>query len=214
MICSYLYGNEPTSWNIDMQHCAILLLAAGASSRMRGRDKLLEPVNGVPLLQVMVRRSAETGMPVFVTQPDPKHPRCPYTVPATPVYVPGWQEGMAASIRAGVKALPPDVEAVMILPADMPDITEQDLLKVAGSLHGHDPAIVRACTETGKPGHPVLFPRRYFSELMQVKGHSGGREILRHRPVRKVLLPGEHAAADLDTPEDWQNWRARTGTVR
>ena len=118
---------------------------------MRGRDKLLETVNGVPLLQVMVRRAAETGMPVFVTLPGPKHPRCAYSVPATPVYVRNPEEGMAASIRAGVAALPPSAEAVMILPADMPEITEADMLKIAGASHGHDPSIVRGCSASGLP---------------------------------------------------------------
>lgn len=197
-----------------MQHCAILLLAAGASSRMKGRDKLLEPVNGVPLLQVMVRRAAETGMLVYVTLPGPKHNRAAFSVPAKPVFVPNAGEGMAASIRAGVAALPRNVEAVMILPADMPEITEQDMLRVAGASHGGDPSIVRACSAAGRGGHPVLFPRRYFPELLKLTGDGGAKEVLLHRPVRKVMLPGEHATTDLDTPEHWAEWRKSTGTHR
>ncbi len=195
-----------------MQHCAILILAAGASSRMKGRDKLLEPVHGRPLLQVVIHRAAETGMPVYVTLPGPKHNRAVYSVPAHPVYVPNAGEGMAASIRAGVAALPPAIEAVMILPADMPEITEEDMLHIAGASHGHDPSIVRACSASGRGGHPVLFPRRYFPELLKVTGDGGAKEILLHRPVRKINLPGEHATTDLDTPEHWAEWRNRTGT--
>lgn len=190
-----------------MTSTAILLLAAGASSRMRGADKLLEDMDGEPLLTLMCRRAAETGLPVFVTLPSLSHSRAAAIRGATPIAVPDAAEGMAASIRRGIAALPPETEAVMILPADMPEITAQDMVLLATRQEGPQGPILRACTEDGTPGHPVLFPRRCFAALQTLKGDQGARLVLAGEDIRMISLPGNHALTDLDTPEAWAKWR-------
>ncbi|WP_291734588.1 nucleotidyltransferase family protein [Leisingera sp. F5] len=190
-----------------MTAIAILLLAAGASSRMQGRDKLMEDVDGQPLLALMCRRAALTGLPVFVTLPSKAHPRAAATGSATPVPVPDAAEGMAASIRRGIAALPEQTQAVMILPADMPEVVTQDMLRLAAHFHGEDSPVLRAASEDGTQGHPVLFPRRCFAALNSLSGDQGARSILTSEPVQMVPLPKNHALTDLDTPEDWAAWR-------
>ncbi|KIC26600.1 MULTISPECIES: nucleotidyltransferase family protein [unclassified Leisingera] len=190
-----------------MTAIAILLLAAGASSRMQGRDKLMEEVDGQPLLTLMCRRAALTGLPVYVTLPGPSHPRAAATGDATQVPVPDAAEGMSASIRRGTAALLDGTQAVMILPADMPEITAQDMLHLAAHFGGPDSPVLRATAEDGTPGHPVLFPRRCFEVLQCLQGDQGARSILTAETVRTVPLPGRHALTDLDTPEDWAAWR-------
>lgn len=188
---------------------AILLLAAGASSRMQGRDKLMEDVDGQPLLSQVCRRAALTGLPVFVTVPGTAHPRAAAIGTATPVPVPDADEGMAASIRRGVAALPEGCGGVMILPADMPEVETQDMLHLAAHFHGAESPIVRASAEDGTPGHPVLFPSRCFAALQALSGDQGARSLLKQETVQMVALPGRHALTDLDTPEDWAAWRRR-----
>ncbi|MEX0301234.1 MAG: NTP transferase domain-containing protein [Leisingera sp.] len=190
-----------------MTAIAILLLAAGASSRMKGRDKLMEDVSGQPLLSLMCRRAALTGLPVYVTLPSSAHPRASATGTAVPVPVPDAQDGMSASIRRGVAALPPETEAVMILPADMPEIETQDMLHLVAHFRGETSPILRATAEDGTAGHPVLFPRRCFEALRTLTGDQGARSILKSETVQTVPLPGRHALTDLDTPEDWAAWR-------
>lgn len=191
-----------------MPPLAILLLAAGSSSRMAPRDKLLEQVAGEPLISLMCRRAALTGLPGYVTLPDAHHPRAKWIGSTTPIFVPDATEGMAASIRAGVAALPDHIEAVMILPTDMPEIESQDLQHLAAQYHGKDGPILRASAADGTPGHPVLFPRRYFDALLALSGDTGARSVLANQPVQLVALPGQRAITDLDTPEAWANWRA------
>jgi len=190
-----------------MNPLAILLLAAGSSSRMGPKDKLLENVEGQPLLSLISRRAALTGLPCYVTLPDLNHPRAKWIGSATPVLVPDASEGMAASIRAGIAALPNHIEAVMILPTDMPEIESQDLQHMAAQYHGTDGPILRASAADGKPGHPVVFPRRYFDALRALRGDAGARSVLASQPVQLVTLPGQRALIDLDTPEAWANWR-------
>lgn len=190
---------------------AILLLAAGQSSRMRGRDKLLEEVDNAPLLSTMVERAQETGCSVFVTLPSMEHQRSALIGSATPVTVPDASEGMAASIRRGVAALPTFIKAVMILPADMPELTSQDFLAVLQAYTSEDLTILRGASADGRPGHPVLFPQDCFEDLFALKGDQGARALLKSGtyPVRLVPLPEEHALTDLDTPEAWARWRAQ-----
>lgn len=194
-----------------MQDIAILLLAAGQSSRMGGIDKLMQKIEGQPLLTRSCERALSTGMPCYVTLPDLSHPRAAACAQAIPVAVADAAEGMGASIRAGVAALPAHCEAVMILPCDMPDLETGDLLQLASAFDAKSGQVLRASTPEGIPGHPVLFPRSLFAQLAQLHGDQGARSLLKTSNLRLVPLPDQRAVTDLDTPAAWADWRARTG---
>ncbi|TDE38430.1 nucleotidyltransferase family protein [Antarcticimicrobium sediminis] len=197
-----------------MTDLPILLLAAGQSRRMRGRDKLMEPVAGTPLLRRMARRACAAGLgPVIVALPPAPHPRHDAVagLPITPVPVPDLAEGIAASLKRALAALPPAAEAVMILLADLPDLTTDDLQTVAAAMGARaDTLIWRGATAAGKPGHPVIFARALFDELAALSGDNGAQMVIRRHAEHMALvpLPARHALNDLDTPEDWAAWRA------
>jgi CTP:molybdopterin cytidylyltransferase MocA len=68
--------------------------------------------------------------------------------------------------------------------------------------------VVRAASEDGQPGQPVVFPARLRPDLLALTGDAGGRDILRREEVMLVPLPGRRALTDLDTPEDFAAWRS------
>ncbi|MFD1511237.1 nucleotidyltransferase family protein [Lacimonas salitolerans] len=188
---------------------AILILAAGQSSRMRGGDKLRQTVDGKPLLTVLAGRALATGLPVWITLPGLDHPRAQTLPPGvTPVPVPDAAQGMGASIRAGISALPDSIDATMILPADMPELTAADLCHMADTYAG---GILRATSAAGTPGHPVVFPASLFAELRGLTGDEGARHVIsaNRDALHLIPLPDAHATTDLDTPEAWAAWRAR-----
>lgn len=191
----------------------ILIPAAGASTRMRGRNKLLEPVRGRPLLADRVAAAAATGAEVIVTLPPradaPMRWAALDGAPARRIEVARHREGLAQSIKAAVAALPADCSGLMVLPADMPDVTAEDIAAVIAGMDGE--TILRGATAAGAPGHPVLFPARDFAALAALSGDTGGRSVVAaaRARVRLVPLPDAHARTDLDTPEDWANWRRR-----
>ncbi|NKX46488.1 nucleotidyltransferase family protein [Roseicyclus persicicus] len=189
----------------------LLLLAAGSSSRMKGRDKLLEDMGGEPLLRLMARRATKAGVPVrVVLGPAQDARRAALDGLAVEIVEATGTDGMAASIRAGVAGL---AGPVLVALADMPEITAQDLYLML-SLGAQSPGtILRAATQDGRPGNPVLFPADLVPELAQLTGDAGARDILKREAARVALLPlqGDRAAVDLDTPEDWAAWRARRG---
>ncbi|KUP93926.1 nucleotidyltransferase family protein [Tritonibacter horizontis] len=195
------------------QDLAILLLAAGASSRMRGGDKLLEDISGRPLLTHLIREARATTLPVWVTLPALDHPRAAAASDARRVVVPDAAEGMAASIRRGVAALPATTQGVLLLPADMPELTCDSFLALADRFDGPEGPILRATGTDAdgeiRPGHPVLFPHRCFAALTALRGDTGARAVLQGERVQLVPLPAAQALTDLDTPEAWSAWRHR-----
>jgi CTP:molybdopterin cytidylyltransferase MocA len=121
---------------------------------------------------------------------------------------------MAASLRGAVAAAPEGAPVAVLL-ADMPDVETADLRRLVAAFDeaGGD-RIVRAASEDGQPGQPVIFPARLRDALMAVSGDTGGREILGREEVLVVPLPGRRALTDLDTPEAIAAWRAERGQAR
>ena len=192
----------------------ILLLAAGSASRMRGGDKLLEDVHGAPCLQVMAKRALATGQPVLVTMPSLNHPRaaCLTGLELSVIEVPNADLGMSHSLQRGVAALPNNAKAVMILPADMPDITTDDMNEMLDAFVVTNATAMRATTQDGATGHPTLVGMNLFEQFQKLTGDKGANAILSALGDSLMLhaLKGDRARIDLDTPEDWSAWRART----
>lgn len=196
-----------------MNDIPIILLAAGSSSRMGNSDKLMQIVDGAPL----IRRSAEiarTVGPVIVALPPHPHPRYAalegLNVQLVPV--PDADEGMNASLRCAVAYVPASARAAMVLLADLPDLTTDDLGAVLNSVAEHPNNLIwRGAAADGKPGHPVIFDRRIFEELTRLSGDGGAQCIVQKHADKLHIqpLPGHHATLDLDTPQDWAAWRAK-----
>lgn len=183
---------------------------------MRGADKLLQQEDGMPLL----RRAAQIALgagPVIVALPPEPHERYAALdgLAVQKVPVPDAAEGMNASLRTAVQNLPPDAAAVIVLLADLPELTTNDIKKIAHSIEtDEDFNIHRGATQDGKPGHPVAFDRSLFEELRGLSGDEGAQVIVkRHKDTVKLIpLEGERARLDLDTPEAWAEWRAKQQT--
>jgi len=191
---------------------AILVPAAGASRRMRGRDKLLEEVRGRPLLADRVALALSLGGEVLVTLPPGGDARARVLEPLAGPRLwleeePDAGEGMAASLRRGAAwAGARGAAALMVLLPDMPDLTLGDMRAVLAAFDGG--CILRATAEDGRAGHPVVFPARHLAGMAALSGDTGARALLVAQEVAHVALPGDRAVTDLDTPEDWAAWRA------
>lgn len=180
---------------------------------MRGRDKLLETVDRTPLLrrQTLMALSV-TNAPVLVALPPMPHAR--YDVirdlAVTRLPVADAAEGMNASLRCAFAALPPGNAAAMLLLADLPELTQNDLNTCLQAVDiKSDKTIWRGVTADGKPGHPIIFAAQHFPRFAALSGDTGGRDIVAAARDRTLLipLPDQHARRDLDTPEDWADWR-------
>ncbi|MFO1143461.1 MAG: nucleotidyltransferase family protein [Amaricoccus sp.] len=198
-----------------MPHVAAIVLAAGAGRRMRGSDKLLEPVAGRPVLRAVAEAAlASRAAEVVVVLPRGATARRAALggLPVCLVEAADPAEGMAASLRVGLAAVEARADAIVVLLADMPEVDAAAIDRVIAAF---DPAagaeICRADSEAGVPGHPVLFGSRHFPALSALTGDRGARALLRDLAVVEVATPGQGAIVDLDTPEAWSAWHEATG---
>ncbi|WP_293450720.1 nucleotidyltransferase family protein [Planktotalea sp.] len=191
---------------------ACLLPAAGASSRMRGGDKLLELVDGLPCLRVMANRALAAGLEVIVTLPNADHPRASVLgdLDLKRIVVHNATDGMSASLKAGAAFAKSFADGLMILPPDMPALELGDLEEIANAFLSAPNSIVQATTIDANPGHPTLFPKSLLSKFRDLEGDRGAASICLENPdlILQVKLEDQRARLDLDTPEDWVKWGA------
>jgi CTP:molybdopterin cytidylyltransferase MocA len=190
----------------------ILILAAGQSSRMGGRDKLLEDVGGLPLLRKQALMASKTGQPVFVAigRDDDKREATIADLDLTVLKIADADEGMGATMRGAIAQLPP-APAFMILLGDLVALETTDLTMLQSAYATHPEHLIwRGATEDGKAGHPIIFDDSLRSKFSTLAGDRGGDTIVAAASdqTKLVKLPGNHARLDLDTPQDWADWRA------
>jgi len=181
----------------------ILVLAAGASTRL-GSPKQLARVRGRPALQIVVETAmAVAGQSVTVVVGAHAADIMPLLSRkgVSTVVNRRWDEGMGASLRAGVAALPNACTAVLVLLGDQVAVTPDDLRRLGAAWKGQE-GIIAAAVYQGRPGVPAIFPRWCFQELAQIKGDQGAKHVLGRHTSRLVQVPMANAAVDLDTPED------------
>lgn len=181
----------------------ILVLAAGASRRL-GQPKQLVKLAGRPALHGVVANAvalAGSAVTVVIGAHAQELTRLLAHTPASVVVNRQWEEGMAASIRRGLAALPSTCEAVLILLGDQVAVTADDLKRLASAWKEQE-GVIAAATYDRHVGVPAIFPRICFSELAELRGDQGARKILERNNYRLVRVPMSNAAIDLDTPED------------
>jgi molybdenum cofactor cytidylyltransferase len=180
-----------------------IVLAAGASTRF-GSAKQLVRVAGRPLMHTAVARAVDVaGSSVIVVLGARAAELAPLLThsPASVVINRGWREGMASSIRTGVARLPASCTAVLLMLADQPAVTADDLKRLAAAWR-RQPDYIAAARYGTTTGVPAIFPRTVFGDLTALRGDIGARVLLQRNPDRVLRVPMASAAIDVDTPED------------
>lgn len=181
-----------------------LVLAAGRSQRM-GTPKLLLTLCGSTLVARVVaaaRASRCDDVLVVLGEMADRVGMEVRTAGARTVFNPRYREGMGTSIAAGIAALAPGCDAVVVLLGDQPCVG-------ADAIN----ALIDAHRTTGKPlvasryenvvGAPTLIARSFFAEAVSLSGDVGARPLFARHPELVAEVPVPPAVAwDVDTPED------------
>jgi molybdenum cofactor cytidylyltransferase len=181
---------------------AALLLAAGRSTRFGG-DKLLAPLRGQPVLFWSAAAIATEVDALYLVVPPDATARIAALggIPTVVVEHAGRDAGMASSIRAGIAALPAEVEAVVIALADQPVIAREVVRRLCARWREGGVTAVAPRYRDGR-GHPVLFGRAAFGALSALTGDRGARPVLDSLADQVAMIPvDEHAPVDVDTPD-------------
>lgn len=181
----------------------VLILAAGASTRL-GQPKQAVKLGGRPVLHRVVSAAvalAGHSVTVVLGAHAAELTRLLAHSPASVLVNRHWEEGMAASIRHGMSAVPAAAEAVLILLGDQVAVTADDLKRLAAAWKEQD-GIIAAATYDGHAGVPAIFPRSLFGELHELRGDQGARSVIERNSYRLMRVPIPNAGIDLDTPAD------------
>lgn len=194
-----------------------LLLGAGSSSRMRGKDKLLQEIDGVPQIERIVRQVLKLEFPVFVTIPatDIKRKSIISKTNATIIEVHNAKFGMGHSIAEGIDEITKNYDflSLAICPSDLPDLKMASINNLINHFFKCPEMICRPVAGgSTNIGHPVIFPKKYFEELKLIRGDSGARNVVQKNEGSINLYNTDDSAyfLDLDTPEEFTNWINRT----
>lgn len=185
---------------------AAVILAAGLSRRMGGPNKLLAPIDGAPMIARAVDAFlASKASPVLVVV---GHRAAEVRAaladrPVRFVENPDFEEGLGASLRAGIEALDEGLDGALVGLGDMPRVAPAHVDALIDAFDPKGPATIVVPVHDRKRGHPVLWSARHFAEMRKLGGDVGARALLERHRDAVLAVPIDDAAVllDVDTPE-------------
>lgn len=194
-----------------MSRIAALILAAGSSTRFGG-DKLTQPVGGKPLLSHVVDAALAASLVevVVVTRSvdDPvmtaidSRPRLRF------VPNPDHRQGMFTSLRCGLRAMHPSVDAAVVLLGDEPEVTGERIRTIVDAYDASGAPAART-RYRDRVGHPVVLGRALWPALLLGQGDKGARDVLAETHGVEVVQIEEISPIDVDTKDDLTAVRQR-----
>jgi len=198
---------------------AVLVLAAGRSTRMGGPNKLLQETDGLPLVVHAVKAAlASHAVEVVVVighMADQVRPAIEQAVGPGKrlrfVTNPAFADGLSTSVRTGIAALGKEIDAAIVQLGDMPGVNAALLDRLMAAFSPVEGRSICVPTAGGKRGNPVLWDRRFFTAMTRVSGDTGAKHLIGEHAdlVCEVEMIGEAAVTDIDTPEALAAWRSR-----
>jgi molybdenum cofactor cytidylyltransferase len=188
------------------KNVAAIVLAAGQSRRMEGKNKLLEDFRGAPL----VRRAVEAAVgskasPVIVVtgKDGTAIEKALAGLNVRFIDNPDFAEGLSSSLKAGIRAVPEESAGAVVCLGDMPGVTSTLIDKLIAGFAPERGAVIVAPVKNHQRGNPVLWARRFFPELLALEGDMGARKLTNFydEGLLEIEVGDDGAFADIDTQE-------------
>ena len=188
---------------------AAIILAAGRSTRFGEDNKLLEEIDGEPMVaRVAALALASRARPVIVITGFEAE-RVGAALDGFDIRLvpnPDYAQGMSTSLSAGLRALPAESDGVLILLGDMPRVEPYVLDALLAAFAANGAEFICVPVHAGRRGNPVLWGGAYFAEMMQLSGDRGAKQLMRLHPGKVVevevgtnsIFEDVDLAADLD----------------
>lgn len=187
-----------------------ILLAAGESRRM-GSPKALLLCHGQTFLErsctAFFSAEVEELIVVLGAWESRLRPALPRHPALRTVVNPHYTLGQLSSLGCGLRALSPASDAAVVNLVDHPLVRAETIAALIASFRAA-PVPISIATYQGKRGHPVLFSRQVYAELLAAPLDQGAKVVVRKDParVRPVSLNDPGVVADIDTPQEYRRW--------
>jgi len=186
---------------------AAVVLAAGKSERM-GRNKLMLEVAGRPILDWVLDALNASDLEVLVVlghRPEDLRPIAE-SHRAEVVLNPAYEEGMTSSFKAGLSCV--SAGAAFLVLGDQLGLEAELLDKMVAAMESDPETLIVSPIHRGRRGHPVLFRRDLFPEILSLGPDETVRDIvLQHEESHRLMEGGVWCVLDIDTPEDFEKAR-------
>lgn len=196
-----------------MTRVSALVLAAGASQRMPGRNKLLLPLAGKTVIAHTVDHllQSKAGEVIVVLGHEAEAVQRALSGREVAFTTnPNFSQGLSTSIIAGLQAASKSAQGFLISLADQPLVTFAELnLLIQCFVYAGRRSIV-APVYQGRRGNPIIFDRCHLPEMLAISGDTGCKAILAQHPQRvlDVEMQTDHVLRDVDTVEAYEAVRA------
>ncbi|MDA7947942.1 MAG: nucleotidyltransferase family protein [Hyphomicrobiaceae bacterium] len=185
-----------------------VLLAAGTSSRFGDENKLLVEIDGVPLVRRVAERVVASSLAATVVVTGFESERVEDALSDMKLEFarnPDFRSGMAASLACGVAVVDGDASGAMIVLGDMPGVTTGLVDRLVGAFENEDcHKITYPAGTDGRQGNPVIWPRRFFPDLLSLTGDRGAKALIAANPDDTLAVSVDDGVAfeDIDTRSD------------
>ncbi len=195
-----------------MARVTAIVLAAGLSSRMHGRQKLFLPYRNNTILEQVVTELLDSKASEVIIVSSPLTHDQIKAMPLAGITLlcnPNHKQGMTTTIQKGVEAAGPATDGFMICLGDMPRITSQEydelLVRFSAKYHENPKSILLPFYQ-GKKGNPVIFSSFYREAILTHTDIEGCRGIVQANSAHltKVEMQNDHVLVDVDTPGDYE----------
>jgi molybdenum cofactor cytidylyltransferase len=115
----------------------------------------------------------------------------------------GWHEGVASSVREGIKSIPSTVGSTVITLCDQPFVTSSHLVNLIAACSAEQ--TIAATGYGNTVGVPACFARSMYFELLDLRGETGAKKVINRDLTRLKTIPFPEAGIDIDTLEDFQS---------
>jgi len=186
---------------------AAVILAAGRSRRMAPHNKLLvADRTGKPMIARVVDNVLSSNARPILVVTGHQAEQIQHALGGRPVryvHAPDYSEGLSASLKAGIAAVPEECAAALVCLGDMPLVTGRMIDRLLSSYDPDEGRLIVLPTFRGKQGNPMLWDRRVFPEILQITGDSGARFLVgKHLDVvAEVEMAEDAVLRDFDTTE-------------
>ncbi|MDE2465203.1 MAG: molybdopterin-binding/glycosyltransferase family 2 protein [Alphaproteobacteria bacterium] len=186
-------------------YVSAVVLAAGQSTRM-GRNKLLEPVNGKPLIRYAVEAAlaSQADETIVVTGHDADALKAALSgLEVRIVHNPEYAKGLSTSVRCGLAAIGDKADGALMLLGDMPAVDAELINRLIAAFAPQEGRAICLASRKGARGNPVLWARRFFDAMAELEGDIGARNLLAAYPelIAEVEAMSDAPLRDIDTPE-------------
>jgi len=184
-----------------------MILGAGESKRM-GKSKLLLPFGNKAIIETVIANVSSSKADETLVVLGSGWEKIEKKIKKLPVKItvnPDFKKGMLSSVLCGLKALPEDAQAFLVLLGDQPAVSTEVINEIIDAFKRTKKGIVLPIHKNDR-GHPVLIDMKYRDEVKRLSPEVGLRGLVYNHPedILEVKVKTSSILQDIDNPEDYK----------